>query len=101
MHSSYMQADCSAFAGTSSQRAWQVSLSEFAGALPNARIRMLLSPAQEPEIEADRGVLRVLLGALSTEERAERASAILADMASDRLEWCAAFVAAESSNLQV
>ena len=88
-------------AGTSSQRAWQVSLSDYAAAAPEARVRMLLSPADHPEIEADRGVLKALLGSLSPEERTARTTAILTDLADDRQDWCASLIHAECFRLQV
>ncbi|KAK9794040.1 hypothetical protein WJX73_010101, partial [Symbiochloris irregularis] len=96
-----LEVQSAACAGTSSQRAWQVSLADYATASPNARVRMLLSPEQEPEVEADRGVLGALLSVLSPEERAARAAGILSDLAHDRLEWCASVVVAESFRLQV
>ena len=88
-------------AGTSSQQAWQVSLREYAAADPSSRIRMLLSAPQDPDIEADRGVLKALLGALSPAERADKAAAIMGDLAADRLPWCASLVRAECFHRQV
>lgn len=92
---------CIECAGTSSQRAWQVSLREYAAAGPSARLRMLLSPADDPEVEADRGILRALLQGLSAEERTAKSAGIMGNLAADRLPWCASLFRAECFRLQV